>query len=82
MSGFSGAHGRPVAVFHLAEALKYRVWWLLPTAVVAGVGEILGWYARLQSSYDVQNISAFKQQYGVATFTAPPLTSLGPSMRF
>ncbi|KAJ7483523.1 RTA1-domain-containing protein, partial [Mycena latifolia] len=31
-------------------AMYYKVWWLLPTAVICGIGEILGWSARLWSS--------------------------------
>ncbi|KAI0724597.1 RTA1-domain-containing protein [Cerioporus squamosus] len=38
-------------VLHLGQALHRRAWWLLPTAVLAGVGEVLGWSARLWSSY-------------------------------
>lgn len=37
-------------VVHTVEALYFRLWWLLPTAVLAGLGEILGWSARYWSS--------------------------------
>jgi len=35
---------------HTVEALYFKLWWLLPTAVLAGLGEILGWSARYWSS--------------------------------
>ena len=37
-------------VAHLVEAIYFKLWWLLPTAVLAGLGEILGWSARYWSS--------------------------------
>lgn len=37
-------------VLHLIQALNYRLWFLLPTAVLAGLGEIIGWAGRLWSS--------------------------------
>jgi hypothetical protein len=37
-------------VIHLGQAIHYRMRWLLPTAVLAGVAEVLGWSARLWSS--------------------------------
>ena len=27
---------------HLAQAVRYRLWWLIPTAVLCGVGEVIG----------------------------------------
>ncbi|KLO17013.1 RTA1 like protein [Schizopora paradoxa] len=36
---------------HLVEAFYFRLWWLLPTVVLAGIGEILGWAARYWSSF-------------------------------
>jgi hypothetical protein len=40
-------------VIHLGQAIRFRMWWLLPTAVVAGIGELIGWSGRLWSSYDI-----------------------------
>ncbi|KAF9035021.1 hypothetical protein BDZ89DRAFT_1062273 [Hymenopellis radicata] len=39
-------------VAHIGQAVKYRTWWMLGTAVLCGLLEILGWGARLWSSYD------------------------------
>lgn len=41
-----------VPVIHLGQSTYYRMWWLLPTTVLAGVGEVLGWSARLWSSHN------------------------------
>jgi len=35
---------------HLGQALYYRLWFLLPTIVTGGFGEIVGWSARVWSS--------------------------------
>ncbi|KAH9057668.1 RTA1 like protein [Lactarius vividus] len=35
---------------HIAQAVRYRLWWLFPTAVLSGITEILGWSGRLWSS--------------------------------
>ncbi|KII86464.1 hypothetical protein PLICRDRAFT_177999 [Plicaturopsis crispa FD-325 SS-3] len=37
-------------IVHLGQMLRYRIWWLLPTAVLAGVAEVIGWSGRLWSS--------------------------------
>ncbi|KAI8995672.1 RTA1 like protein-domain-containing protein [Trametes punicea] len=36
-------------LLHLAQSIRYRTWWLLPTVVLAGCGEVLGWAARAWS---------------------------------
>ncbi|KZV88175.1 RTA1-domain-containing protein [Exidia glandulosa HHB12029] len=38
---------------HIFQALRYRLWWLLLTAVCCGIGETIGWSARLWSSLDI-----------------------------
>ena len=30
------------SVVHLAQAIRYRLWWLIPTAMLCGVSEIIG----------------------------------------
>ncbi|KZV91661.1 RTA1-domain-containing protein [Exidia glandulosa HHB12029] len=40
-------------IIHVGQAIRYRLWWLLCTAVFCGLGEIIGWAARLSSSIDV-----------------------------
>ena len=41
-----------VIAIHLVQAIYYRMWWLFFTAVLAVSGEVLGWSARLWSSFD------------------------------
>ncbi len=50
---------RDWAVLHLLQAVRYRAWWLLPTAVLAALGETLGWSGRLWSSYSPLNQTPF-----------------------
>ena len=37
-------------VIHIVQAVRYRLWWLLCTAVICGLAETLGWGARLSSN--------------------------------
>ncbi|KLO17014.1 RTA1 like protein [Schizopora paradoxa] len=37
---------------HFVEAVYFKLWWLLPTAVLAGIGEIIGWSGRYWSSFN------------------------------
>lgn len=39
------------------------MWWLLPTAVLAGIGETVGWTGRLWSSYSPTLDDPFLMQY-------------------
>lgn len=47
---------------HTGQSLYHRLWWLLPTAVLAGLLEVLGWSARLWSSINPPNSNAFEMQ--------------------
>lgn len=49
-------------VLHLFQAVRYRMYFLLVTAVAAGVLELIGWAGRLWSSYDVLSNIAFSMQ--------------------
>ncbi|KAF9237338.1 RTA1 like protein-domain-containing protein, partial [Melanogaster broomeanus] len=57
-------------VIHLFQSLKFRMWWLLPTVVFAGIMEILGWSARLWSSKRPRLLMPFEIQL-VGTILAP-----------
>lgn len=39
-----------IIVIHIGQMFRYRLWWLLPTAVLAGTAEVIGWSGRLWSS--------------------------------
>lgn len=50
------------AVIHIGQALYFRLWWLLPTACLAGVTEILGWSGRLWSSLNIGVLDPYLMQ--------------------
>ncbi|KIJ45153.1 hypothetical protein M422DRAFT_46958 [Sphaerobolus stellatus SS14] len=58
------------ALIHLAQGMWYHLGWLLPTAVLAGTGEVIGWVARLWSSQNPLNMTPFLMQIS-ATIIAP-----------
>ncbi|KAJ6450374.1 RTA1 like protein-domain-containing protein [Mycena sanguinolenta] len=57
-------------VLHLGQAIRYRIWWLLPTAFVSGLLEILGWSARLWSSFNPTLLLPFEIQV-IGTIIGP-----------
>ncbi|KAG1784509.1 uncharacterized protein HD556DRAFT_1315021 [Suillus plorans] len=63
-------HDLILSVIHLSQALKFRLWWMLPTATFAGVLEILGWSARLWSSHSSKILTPYEMQL-VSTIIAP-----------
>jgi hypothetical protein len=62
-------YGLTTAV-HLGQALYKRMWFLLPTAVMCGVTELLGWSGRLWSSKQPWNSTPFTIQIST-TIIAP-----------
>ncbi|KAI0354291.1 RTA1-domain-containing protein [Trametes cingulata] len=60
-------------VLHLGQAIRSRLWWLLPTACLAGVGEIIGWVARLESSHDPTLINPYLIQISTTIISPTPL---------
>jgi len=55
---------------HLFQAVKYRMWWLLPTVCLCGLLEVLGWSARLWSSINPFIVIPFQIQI-TCTIIAP-----------
>ncbi|KAI0729814.1 RTA1 like protein-domain-containing protein [Fomitopsis betulina] len=55
---------------HALQAVRYRMWFLLITAVLAGLLETIGWAGRLWSSYDVMQNTAFSIQI-ICTIIGP-----------
>ncbi|KII94270.1 hypothetical protein PLICRDRAFT_422235 [Plicaturopsis crispa FD-325 SS-3] len=55
---------------HFGQAIRYRMWWLMCTAVLAGVIEIIGWCGRLWSSFSPLTTTPFLIQI-VTTIVAP-----------
>ncbi|KAI0050303.1 RTA1-domain-containing protein, partial [Auriscalpium vulgare] len=60
---------------HFAQALRYRLWWLLPTAVVAGILEIVGWSARLKSSSHPHDFNPYIIQISTTILAPTPLVA-------
>ncbi|KAJ2915919.1 hypothetical protein MD484_g4509, partial [Candolleomyces efflorescens] len=58
------------SAIHTGQAVYRRLWWLLPTAVLCGVLEILGWVSRLWSHSEPLNMTPFQIQI-CATIIAP-----------
>jgi len=57
-------------LIHLGQVFRYRLWWLLPTVVLAGLLEVLGWTGRLWSSKNPELLAPFLMEI-VATLIAP-----------
>ncbi|EIN12984.1 RTA1-like protein [Punctularia strigosozonata HHB-11173 SS5] len=62
-------------LIHTGQAIYYRLWWLFPTAVLAGLGEILGWSARLWSSKNVDAANPFLIQISTTIISPTPLVA-------
>ena len=46
-------------VAHIGQAIYYRTWWMLPTAAMAAIGEVIGWIGRLWSSKNIPLLTPF-----------------------
>lgn len=51
----------------------FHMWWTLPTAVTAGLGEVIGWTARLWSSKNPLNLNPFLMQISSTIIAPTPL---------
>ncbi|KAK7064938.1 RTA1 like protein-domain-containing protein [Favolaschia claudopus] len=58
---------------HAGQAIHFRLWWLLPTAMLCGVGEIIGWTGRLWSSYSPNEFAPFAAQTCATIVSPTPL---------
>ena len=57
---------------HLFQAVRYRMWWLLPTVCLCGLLEVLGWSARLWSSINPFIVIPFQIQWVYINVQIPP----------
>ncbi|EIM90022.1 RTA1-domain-containing protein [Stereum hirsutum FP-91666 SS1] len=55
-------------LIHVLEAARSRLWWLFPTAVLAGLIECIGWSGRLWSSKNPIAGDPFLMQFIAANF--------------
>jgi len=60
---------------HGGLAIRYRLWWMFPTVIIAGIGEMLGWAARLWSSQDINNFNPFLMQITTTIISPTPLVA-------
>ncbi|CAL1695734.1 unnamed protein product [Somion occarium] len=58
---------------HLFQAIYYRLWFLLPTVVLAGVTEIIGWSGRIWSSKNPPSLDPFLMQITTTIIAPTPL---------
>ncbi|KAK7059930.1 RTA1-like protein [Favolaschia claudopus] len=58
------------SALHLGQSIRYRIWWLLPTAFLSGLLEVLGWSARLWSSFNPTLLLPFEIQV-IGTIIGP-----------
>ncbi|KAF9033588.1 RTA1-like protein [Panaeolus papilionaceus] len=60
-------------VTHIAQAVRYRQWWLYPTICLCGLLEVTGWGARLWSSFYPLKASPFQMQICLTVLGPTPL---------
>ncbi|KAJ6577030.1 RTA1 like protein-domain-containing protein [Mycena vulgaris] len=60
-------------ILHIGQATYYRTWWLLPTAALCGIGELLGWGGRLWSSITPTADTPFLIQVSTTIIAPTPL---------
>ncbi|KAI0639449.1 RTA1-like protein [Trametes polyzona] len=58
---------------HVGQTIRYRSWWLIPTVVIAGCGEVTGWGGRAWSHYSVLNRDAYLMQIVTLIISPTPL---------
>ncbi|KDQ59791.1 hypothetical protein JAAARDRAFT_127024 [Jaapia argillacea MUCL 33604] len=62
-------------ILHIAQATRYRFWWLFPTAVLAGFAEVIGWAGRLWSSQNATLLDPFLMQITTTIIAPTPLVA-------
>ncbi|KIM41149.1 hypothetical protein M413DRAFT_72715, partial [Hebeloma cylindrosporum] len=58
---------------HAFQAIRYRLWWLLPSACLCGTMELAGWSGRLWSTYDPLAMLPFQIQISATMLAPTPL---------
>ncbi|KAJ6550214.1 RTA1 like protein-domain-containing protein [Mycena capillaripes] len=60
-------------VLHVGQSIYFRLWYLLPTAALCGIGELIGWGARLWSSISPTASTPFTMQISTIIIAPTPL---------
>ncbi|KAF7341318.1 hypothetical protein MVEN_01868100 [Mycena venus] len=60
-------------ILHVGQATYFRMWWLLPTAALCGIGELIGWSGRLWSSINPIANTPFTIQISTTIIAPTPL---------
>ncbi|KAJ7897821.1 RTA1-like protein, partial [Mycena leptocephala] len=61
---------------HIGQAVYFRMWWLLPTACLCGIGELVGWSGRLWSSFSPDADDPFMMQITTTIISPTPLIAV------
>ncbi|KAI0057328.1 RTA1-domain-containing protein [Artomyces pyxidatus] len=62
-------------LIHVGQAIYFRIWWLFPTAVVAGILEVLGWTGRTWSSLNAKPFTPYLMQITTTIIAPTPLVA-------
>ncbi|KAI0669855.1 RTA1-domain-containing protein [Trametes maxima] len=62
-------------LLHGWQATRSRAWWLLPTVVLAGLAEVVGWVARTKSAYDPTLRMAYIVQTSILVLAPTPFVA-------
>ncbi|KAF7345740.1 RTA1-like protein [Mycena venus] len=63
-------------LLHAAQAAYFGMWWLLPTACLCGVGELVGWTGRLWSSFAPALSDPYMMQIATTIIAPTPLIAV------
>ncbi|KAI0255331.1 RTA1 like protein-domain-containing protein [Lactifluus subvellereus] len=63
------------SIIHVVQAIRSRVWWLFPTAVLCGLLEVIGWSGRLWSSKNPFLHEPFIMQISTTIVAPTPLVA-------
>ncbi|KAI0092753.1 RTA1-like protein [Irpex rosettiformis] len=55
------------------QAIWFKLWFLIPTAVLAGIGETIGWAGRFWSTQNILNNNAYLMQITTTIISPTPL---------
>ncbi|KAF7314105.1 RTA1-like protein [Mycena chlorophos] len=61
---------------HLGQAIWFRMWWLIPTAVLCGLGELVGWSGRYWSSFNPAAANPYMMQITTTIIAPTPLIAV------